>query len=426
MNSCIETSDLSAYVDGELSAARMAAVERHLETCATCARTVAELRLLRAYLQQVPDVELPRPVEWRRAANGNVGPAWDCATLRPQLSALLDGELSDKATESALAHLDTCSDCLREYELLRTMQGLLAAVPSAEPPSDLKERIWARIRADQAALRFAEMPWRWRRWAVGAAAAALAAGIVLVLVLSPFKPANENIGPLPSVAPRLATALQVPEEPTMPSGMPSEAPEVTIPSAEAVQPTSTGRNATVAARTGPIYHARRGASGRRLTREAETTVAMAPVVSVSAHHAPAGTEPVPTVRPEAPVIVARPATPAPADVTPELAGGPDVPVATSLPIETAKPVPPPVETIEPTGHGPVTALEEVPPLKPAEEPSKSDKPHAPRPPKPARNGVLLAKASPDEAKARIARSVAILKEKFGSASGGGESGILQF
>ncbi len=428
MSDCINTSDLSAYVDGELSAERMSAVRRHVEACPSCARTVAQLQLLRAYLQQVPDVELPRPVQWRRAAAGKMCEVWDCARLRPQLSALLDGELSDKATEAALSHLDTCSDCLREYELLRVMQGLFAAVPSVEPPPDLKERIWARIRTDQAASRSAEMPWRWR-WAAGAAAAvAAAAGIVLALVLGPLRPANENIGPLPSVAPQVAATLRTPAEPLVPSEIPSAASEVTTPSAETVRPASVARRDTTApAGMRSVHHAPRATSGRRRTREPETAVAVAPIASAPTLRAPADGGPVTPTRPEATVIATRPAVPAePADVAPELARLPDVPLATAPPVEPSKPVPPPVETIGPTEHEPVIALAEVPPLKPAEEPPKRDRPHAPRPPKPARNGVLLAKASPDEAKARIARSAAILKEKFGRINGAGESGVLQF
>lgn len=426
MSDCINASDLSAYVDGELSAARMAEVRRHVQACASCARTVAELRLVKACLRQVPDVELPRPVKWRRAAAGEMCEVWDCARLRPQLSALLDGELSDRATEAALSHLDACLDCLREYELLRAMQSLLAAVPPAEPPPDLETRIWARIRTDQVASRFAEMPWRWRRWAAGAAAAALAAGIVLALVLNPFRPASENIGPSPSVAPQLAAALQAPAEPPVPSDMPSAASEVTMPSDETARPAPAGRSTPAAYRTRPLYR-RRVTSGQRRTREPETAVAKAPVTSAQASPVPAGDGPVTATQPEATVIVTRPAirTEA-ADVAPEPASGLDVPVATSPPIEPAKPVPPPVETIGPRGHEPVIALAEVPPLKPAAEPPERDRPHAPRPPKPARNGVLLAKASPDEAKARIARSAAILKEKFGKARGTGESGVLQF
>jgi anti-sigma factor RsiW len=51
---------LSAYVDGELSAAERAAIERHLPACAECRAELAELRRVRALLGALPAPTLPR------------------------------------------------------------------------------------------------------------------------------------------------------------------------------------------------------------------------------------------------------------------------------------------------------------------------------------------------------------------------------
>lgn len=54
------TDRLSEYVDGELDAAERAALDVHLQVCATCARTVTELR---AVLERAGELESPPPAE---------------------------------------------------------------------------------------------------------------------------------------------------------------------------------------------------------------------------------------------------------------------------------------------------------------------------------------------------------------------------
>ncbi len=51
---------LSAYLDGELSPAERAALERHLPTCAQCQTELAALRRVRATLAALPSPALPR------------------------------------------------------------------------------------------------------------------------------------------------------------------------------------------------------------------------------------------------------------------------------------------------------------------------------------------------------------------------------
>jgi len=51
---------LSAYLDGELSAAEHAALERHLPGCAECRAELVELRRVRALLGALPTPALPR------------------------------------------------------------------------------------------------------------------------------------------------------------------------------------------------------------------------------------------------------------------------------------------------------------------------------------------------------------------------------
>ncbi len=51
---------LSAYLDGELSAPERAALERHLPACAECRAELVELRRVRALLGALPTPALPR------------------------------------------------------------------------------------------------------------------------------------------------------------------------------------------------------------------------------------------------------------------------------------------------------------------------------------------------------------------------------
>ncbi|NIA12738.1 MAG: hypothetical protein GWP08_01565 [Nitrospiraceae bacterium] len=59
---------LDDYVDGELTADDTAAVQAHIESCAACRQTEAELRALRARTAELPDaIEPPRDL-WKSIA----------------------------------------------------------------------------------------------------------------------------------------------------------------------------------------------------------------------------------------------------------------------------------------------------------------------------------------------------------------------
>lgn len=66
-----------------------------------------------------------------------------CTAARGKFSAYLDGQISGLEMASMAAHLDTCSNCGREFAALRAMQSTLAEMnPVAAPP-----RLQARLRA---------------------------------------------------------------------------------------------------------------------------------------------------------------------------------------------------------------------------------------------------------------------------------------
>ncbi len=63
----IRDADLSAYVDGQLEPPACDRLEAHLETCAPCRETRAELHMLRSALRELPPATAPRSFALREA-----------------------------------------------------------------------------------------------------------------------------------------------------------------------------------------------------------------------------------------------------------------------------------------------------------------------------------------------------------------------
>jgi anti-sigma factor RsiW len=74
-----------------------------------------------------------------------------------RLSAYLDGALPVSDLEAVQAHLEVCGTCGRAYEELRTLRGLLRALPVPAVPSGLEDRIHWRLAREDASLR--PSPW---------------------------------------------------------------------------------------------------------------------------------------------------------------------------------------------------------------------------------------------------------------------------
>jgi anti-sigma factor RsiW len=70
------------------------------------------------------------------------------AHVTDRLSAYLDGALDVRALEQVQAHVRTCPGCLREYEELRSLRGLLRNLREPAPPGGFAERIHWRLARD--------------------------------------------------------------------------------------------------------------------------------------------------------------------------------------------------------------------------------------------------------------------------------------
>lgn len=67
-----------------------------------------------------------------------------------RLSAYLDGELSQVQSDAVKAHLDTCAECQRVFEILRHNDTLVRDLPVMEPSADFDRTFWKKVDALEA------------------------------------------------------------------------------------------------------------------------------------------------------------------------------------------------------------------------------------------------------------------------------------
>jgi hypothetical protein len=100
------------------------------------------------------------------------------------LSALLDGQLDAAEAEAVHAHVVACADCTAELEAVRATRAAIRSLPAVEPPAGFFEGLLAGglpEEAPDAPVAGRLLPLRSRRAALGNAAAAVAAGLLLVV-----------------------------------------------------------------------------------------------------------------------------------------------------------------------------------------------------------------------------------------------------
>jgi hypothetical protein len=115
------------------------------------------------------------------------------------LSALLDGQLDAAEADAVQAHLVACADCSAELEAVRATRAALRTLPAVEPPVGFFEALLAGglpEEAPEVASPAPVSPLRSRRAALGNVAAAVAAGLVLVMTFG----GNQATAVAPEVA----------------------------------------------------------------------------------------------------------------------------------------------------------------------------------------------------------------------------------
>lgn len=116
-----------------------------------------------------------------------------CKSTRERFSAYLDGALTGVSMQQIVVHLDSCSECRREFDAWRAMQSALAELGPAKPPADLALRLRVAISREQtrtARQTLGRWQVRWQntmapfllRASAGLASAVLLVGTAAVLV----------------------------------------------------------------------------------------------------------------------------------------------------------------------------------------------------------------------------------------------------
>jgi mycothiol system anti-sigma-R factor len=126
-----------------------------------------------------------------------------CEAYDEELSALLDGELSEERETEVRTHTASCPHCTRRLDALRGVDRLLASAPAPPVPHDLRARLDARIAAEARRRPPRARPPRLRRLgrsALGFAAAAAAAVLALYLGVRTGETPLEDGAPAPQIA----------------------------------------------------------------------------------------------------------------------------------------------------------------------------------------------------------------------------------
>lgn len=154
------------------------------------------------------------------------GRVMGCEEVRPDLVAMLDGELDPARLERGRAHVRTCAACVSELAGYEKVRGALASLTAAGVPSAGFDALWARAAesgetsrtsgarraSSRAGGRHTEGRSRWRRWTVpaGAVAAAAVAAIGWTLYSGPAPiSAPKSVAPDRTVAAPAAPAAPV-------------------------------------------------------------------------------------------------------------------------------------------------------------------------------------------------------------------------
>jgi hypothetical protein len=130
-----------------------------------------------------------------------------CAEAKSMFSPYLDGAVTGTQMHSLSRHLDQCSDCNREYALLRHSQELLATVKRQKVPADLPLKLRLAISREVAEARHSRLQGfllrldnALRAFMVPATAGLMAAIIIFAFVIGVTMPelqaSNTNDVPL--------------------------------------------------------------------------------------------------------------------------------------------------------------------------------------------------------------------------------------
>jgi len=135
--------DLSAYLDGELSAPAQEGVNLHLKECQTCLESFKALNATNLLLAKGFELPVGKDVDLWSGVNARLNA--DCALIDNELSAYLDQEVVTLRHRAITKHLTDCQNCRDEFGHLSMVGDLIRESYKPEIPSDFN--LWPGIKS---------------------------------------------------------------------------------------------------------------------------------------------------------------------------------------------------------------------------------------------------------------------------------------
>jgi len=143
-NICLDyRTDLSAFVDGQLEPKVLADFQIHLDGCEPCSSELQTLKSLNQFLAENMKVDSMPEIELWNALEALLPPV--CELVKDDLSAFIDHELTQAATEGVSRHTKECLPCMSAYkELNDTSRSIAKAL---ELSDSIKIDLWPAVKA---------------------------------------------------------------------------------------------------------------------------------------------------------------------------------------------------------------------------------------------------------------------------------------
>jgi anti-sigma factor RsiW len=171
----MQDTDLSAYIDGELSKAAQEGIEAHLQQCKQCNAQLMKLKTTHQLL--VRGLNLPTNVDINLWPQVSMHLEEDCKLIAGELSAYLDKEVDGLKHKTITVHLTTCSSCSSEFLRLSSVGDALRTFyqPTISDDFDLTVSIKEKIKVVPFTIRSVDSKWKKnnytrRVYVIGAAA----------------------------------------------------------------------------------------------------------------------------------------------------------------------------------------------------------------------------------------------------------------
>lgn len=125
-----------------------------------------------------------------------------CETLKNELVAYRDGELSEREHEQVVAHLRTCSACAQEEKRLARLDQLLASLEPVSLSPGFAATFWQRVEQEQRATkRTGRFAHRWRDWLESWRLVPAMAAVASLLIFLGYVLFGRHVPPPPQLSP---------------------------------------------------------------------------------------------------------------------------------------------------------------------------------------------------------------------------------